>query len=165
MTIIVTKDNLNQMLQNADAAKRVHIIGRALVALFNRQTQAEQSANTTDNSNGIGFAGSDARSGCLTAKSYIKNRTLQQWQVDKWMTESRGYPRICKYAKQLNEIAVEKATKEKNALEARYSQLCQEYGMTVDSEDPVIIASIMDQMIAIESRLGNVPYRISGAVA
>lgn len=161
MTAIVTKQNLADMLNEADAAKRAHIIGRALVALFNRQTEAEQSANRTDNLNGIGFTGSDARSGSLTAKSYIKNRTLQQWQVDKWMTLSRGYPRICKYAGQLNEIALEKRRKEQGG---RLAALRQEYGMNVDSDDPKILEPIVNEMRELEKQLGVEPYVIAGAV-
>jgi hypothetical protein len=160
MTAIVTKQSLNELL--ADEDKRVHVIGRALVALFNRQTQAEQAANVTDNLNGIGFAGSDARSGSLTAKSYIKNRTLQQWQIDKWMTISRGYPRICKYAKQLNEIALEKRRKEQGG---RLAALRQEYGMNVDSDDVKILEPIVKEMRALEQALGVEPYVIHGAVA
>lgn len=107
----ITRETLAEMLNQADDAKKVHIIGRALVALFNRQTASEQGANATAQDNGIGFAGSDARSGSLTAKSYLKNGTLLDWQVQKWMAPSRGYPRICKYARQLDEVAKEKAAK------------------------------------------------------
>lgn len=160
MTTIVTKQTLLDMLN--DEKKRQHVIGRALVALFNRQTQAEQSANTTDNLNGIGFAGCDARSGSLTAKSYIKNGTLQQWQIDKWMTPSRGYPRICKYAKQLNAIAVEKRIKlHSNEL----AKLREEYGMNVDSDDPKILEPIVKRMREIEQLIGAEPYVIYGAIA
>ena len=112
MTAIVTKQSLAQMLNGADEAKRAQIIGRALVALFERQTAAEQSSDSTDQSNSIGFASCDARSGSLTAKSFLKNRTLLTWQVDRWMAPQRnGLPRICKYDRQLNEIAAEKAAR------------------------------------------------------
>lgn len=103
---LVTKESLNTLLTDANDQKRIHIIGRALVALFERQTHTEQSADHTSELNGVGFAGCDARSGSLTAKSYLKNKTLQQWQVDRWMKIGKnGWPRICKYAVQLNEIA------------------------------------------------------------
>lgn len=108
MTKIVTKDSLLAMLNAADDAKKGQIIGRALVAIFKRQTAAEQSADHTQEDNGIGFAGCDAKTGSLSAKSFIKWNTLQPWVIEKWMAQSRGYPRICKYAKQLNEIALEK---------------------------------------------------------
>ncbi len=109
---IVTKQTLNQMLADASDEKKARIIGRALVALFHRQTQDEKQSDTTRCSNNVGFASSDARSGSLTAKTFLRTGTLQQWQVDRWMANSRGYPRICRYARQLNEIAEEKAQKQ-----------------------------------------------------
>ena len=110
MTALVTKQSLLQMLNTADETRRAHIIGRALVVLFKNQTATEQSANTTDHDNGIGFTGADARSGCLSAKSYLKNKTLADWQVAMWMkTGKNGLPRICKYHSQLNQAATAKA--------------------------------------------------------
>jgi len=109
---IVTKDGLKQMLNAADAYKRQHIIGRALCVLFDRQTASEQNANTTDEDNGVGFTGADARGGSLTAKSYRKNKGLVQWQMEQWMRlDGKGYPRLCKYHKQLNTAAVLKAAR------------------------------------------------------
>ena len=107
---IVTRESLQAMLDQADQAKRQHIIGRALVALFERQTQAEQASNHTQVDNGVGFAGCDSRSGSITAKTYLKNKSLQDWQVERWMKRgANGFARICKYAGQLNEIAINKA--------------------------------------------------------
>jgi hypothetical protein len=164
--MIVTKQSLNVMLNKADDAKKILIIGRALVALFERQTESEQQANTTANLNGVGFAGSDARSGSLTAKSFLKNKTLAAWQVERWMKPQKdGFPRICKYVKQLNEIAEVKAVKQKSEMERKYATLCMEYGECVDSDDPKILEPIMAQMREIEVRLGNVPHRIQGAAA
>lgn len=105
---LVTKDSLNRMLIEAEPARRANIIGRALVAIYARQTKDEQASNHTAEDNGIGFAGCDAHSGSLTAKSYIKNQSLLDWQTEQWMRPFRGYPRICKYSKQLNQIALEK---------------------------------------------------------
>jgi hypothetical protein len=106
---LVTRDSLKQMLNESDETFRVRLVGRALVALFHRQTAAEQAVNQTEVSNGIGFSGCDARSGSLTARSFMRTGTLAPWQLKRWMKEgSSGYPRICKYAKQLNEIAIER---------------------------------------------------------
>lgn len=108
--LIVTAQSLNEMIVKADAEKRVHIIGRALVALFDRQTKDEKVLNDTNRWNMVGFSGADAKSGSLTAKYYLKHKTLLEWQIDRWMkTQRNGLPRLCKYWKQLNEIAVEKA--------------------------------------------------------
>ena len=111
--VIVTRDSLQRMLDNADAVKRQHIVGRALVALFDRQTEDEQRDNQTKLDNNIGFAGCDSKSGSITAKTYLKKRSLEGWQVEKWLKKgANGYARICKYAGQLNEIAVAKAQRE-----------------------------------------------------
>lgn len=111
--VIVTRDSLQKMLDNADAVKRQHIVGRALVALFERQTQDEQRVNDTRILNNLGFQGCDAKSGSITAKTYLKKRSLEDWQVEKWLKKgANGYARLCKYAGQLNEIAVAKAQKE-----------------------------------------------------
>lgn len=107
---LVTKESLQNMLDEANFDRQQHIIGRALVAIFSRQTASEQSALQTDEDNGVGFAGCDATGGSLTAKSYMKRKALLQWQVDKWtkVSPTSGFARICKYANQLNQIANEK---------------------------------------------------------
>lgn len=107
---IVTRESLEQMLFTASPEKRAKIIGRAMVALFKRQTESERMSNTTDNLNNQGFSGSDARRGSITAKYFIKHGTLLEWMVEQWMKPQRnGCPRIVKYWKQLNEVAVAKA--------------------------------------------------------
>lgn len=118
---IVTRESLQEMLDQADEIKRAHILGRALVVLFNNQTDDEKSKDSTENLNSMGFSGADARTGSLCAKSYLKNKRhaldtntapLQDWQVEKWFKKgSNGYSRICKYARQLNEAAEAKAAK------------------------------------------------------
>ena len=60
--------------------------------------------------NGIGFTGADAFSGTMTAKYFLKHNKLESWQVDKWLKQDKkGYPRLCKYHKQINEEANKKA--------------------------------------------------------
>jgi hypothetical protein len=88
------------------------VIGRALIALLENQTRDEQYSNATTNHNNIGFTGADARSGSLTAKYFRKHGKLLDWQIDRWTKPgSNGYPRLCKYWKQLNEAAEAKAAK------------------------------------------------------
>lgn len=106
---LVTKKFLLEKL-NQDPAK---VIGRALVALLNRQTEEEQLINSTRFKNGIGFTGTDGRTGAITAKYYLKHGTLEPWQLKLWGGLNRkGEPRILKYAGQLNEIAIEKQSKQ-----------------------------------------------------
>lgn len=89
-----------------------HVVGRACVALFNRQTEAEQAHNDTEVLNNEGFSGSDARQGSLTAKYYLKHRRLEEWMVEQWTKEWRGRPRLAKYWKQLNKAAEAKGKRE-----------------------------------------------------
>jgi hypothetical protein len=108
MKKIVTPESLIEMLTTS-RDRQAKIIGRALVALFHRQVGDEQSTNNTKLQNGIGFAPCDAYSGSLTAKYFMKHKTLLDWQIEKWMQPSgqTNRPRIVKYARQLNEIANE----------------------------------------------------------
>lgn len=116
MEDIVTRESLQLMLDKASPEKRQHIVGRALVALFERQTASEKSCNDTHDWNKIGFSGADAKSGTLTAKTYLKHKKLLDWQVERWMApQKNGYARVTKYAAQLNEIALEKAKEKTNA--------------------------------------------------
>ena len=112
MTAIVTKDSLQAMLDSSDRSFVTKVIGRALVGLFNRQTESEKAVNTTQESNGVGFAGCDAVSGTLSAKYFLKHGTLLDWQAEKWLKKGKnGYSRLSKYHGQLNEIAVQKKAK------------------------------------------------------
>lgn len=106
-TPIVTKESLQVMLDNPNRNYVMHVIGRALVVLFNRQTEAEKATNDTKEYNMIGFAGADAKSGSLTAKYYLKHKKLEDWQMDKWLKKGAksGVARLCKYHRQLNEAA------------------------------------------------------------
>lgn len=111
--VLVTRDSITKMLNNPNPNYVMDVVGRALVVIFNRQTEDEKNSDSTRKSNGIGFTGADARSGSLTAKSYLKNKKLQSWQVERWLkvSEKTGYARLCKYHTQLNEEAVKKQEK------------------------------------------------------
>jgi hypothetical protein len=103
---IVTRQSLRILVASDDRAFVTRVVGRALVAIFQRQTADEKSSNSTRLNNTVGFSGADARTGTLSAKFFIKNGTLQDWALDRWLkVGDTGYPRICKYARQLNEIA------------------------------------------------------------
>lgn len=111
MNALVTRQSLQSLLNNPDKQFVIRVVGRALIVLFARQTQAEKASNATQLYNGVGFAGCDARSGTLTAKYFLKTGTLLDWQIEKWtaISSRTGYPKICKYVKQLNEAAVARA--------------------------------------------------------
>jgi len=109
--VLVSRESLQALIDNASPKKQQVIIGRALVALLDRQTQDEQSSNTTNKSNNVGFTGADAFSGSISAKYYIKNKSLKDFVVEKWTKRAKnGFARLTKYHKQLNEIAIEKAS-------------------------------------------------------
>lgn len=112
MTTIITKDILQRMINEASPERKKKIVGRALVIVFNNQTRDERAVDHTMVHNGIGFTGADAHSGSLTAKSFLRNHTLQDWQLERWIKPDRtGYSRICKYHSQINQAAVEKASR------------------------------------------------------
>ena len=106
---LVTREAFIDLLNGPN---QVAVIGRALVHLFNRQTEAEQQANDTRVLNDMGFTGADGYSGCLSAKFFLKHGRLEQWQIDRWMKPNKnGVPRIAKYWKQMDEEAKKKAKK------------------------------------------------------
>jgi hypothetical protein len=103
---IITKQTLETMILEANEEKKAQIVGRACLALFRRQTEAEKADNDAKMMNNRGFTKGDAREGCLTAKSFIKNGTLQDWQVEQWLSKNvKGVMRIVKYWAQLDEEA------------------------------------------------------------
>ena len=102
----VTQESIQTMLNNPNKKYVMTVIGRALVHIFNRQTEDEKSSNTTNKHNSVGFAGCDARSGSMTAKYWLKHGKLEDWQMEKWTKiGSNGFARLCKYHRQLNEVA------------------------------------------------------------
>ncbi len=106
----VTRESLQAMLDNPNQDYVIRVIGRALVVLLKNQTADEQTMNTTNVDNGIGFTGADAKGGSITAKYFIKHKTLLDWQVDRWLKPaSNGFARLAKYHKQLNEAAKAKS--------------------------------------------------------
>jgi hypothetical protein len=106
---IVTKDSLQAMLNDTRPDYVMTVVGKALVAVFARQTKDEQTINVTKEHNGIGFTGSDAHSGSITAKYYIKHHRLEGWMTEKWLKQGKNnYSRLTKYHSQLNQIALEK---------------------------------------------------------
>jgi hypothetical protein len=85
-------------------------IGRALAAIYNNQTSSDQASTSTRHNNGIGFSKPDARVGSIGARMFHAHGSLQKWVVDIWSRPAKdGYPRICKYANQLQYIAEAKS--------------------------------------------------------
>lgn len=111
MSCIVTHETILNALSDPRPGFKERFIGKALVAIFNNQTEDEQNVNDTKIHNEIGFSASDAYSGSLTAKYFLRHRTLLPWQVEKWLkpiSRKTSLPRIAKYHKQLDTIARKK---------------------------------------------------------
>ncbi|MCK5018049.1 MAG: hypothetical protein KAS32_13415 [Candidatus Peribacteraceae bacterium] len=109
MSAIVTKESLQNMMDSSDEQFVQRVIGRALVGIFDRQTEDEKHSDATLKHNGIGFTGADAHSGSLTAKYWLRHNSLLDWQIDMWTKKNvKGFSRLTKYHKQLNSIAEEK---------------------------------------------------------
>lgn len=86
-------------------------IGRALLAIYQRQTFNEMHGTHTEEANGIGFSKPDARTGSIGARQFKENGIIDPWLIKLWSKEARdGFPRICKYIGQLNAIAEERFT-------------------------------------------------------
>jgi len=110
MAKIVTKDSLRDLLLSSPQDKQVRIIGRALVRIMERQTEAEKSLKMTTDSNNIGFTSADAKTGTKSAEYFKRTGRLMPFAFERWISaDSTGYPRICRYHRQLNEVAEAKA--------------------------------------------------------
>ena len=109
---VVTKQYIQHYLETHSAQEIIQFVGRALVVIFNNQTEEEKHASDVREDNGIGFTGADGHSGCITAKYFLKHGTLLDWQVERWLKQNaKGTPRISKYWRQLNAAAQKKTPK------------------------------------------------------
>jgi hypothetical protein len=101
MTQTLTKDSIAQLLSTNDKA-----IARALLVLNERQTADEQVNQSTRVQNGRGFTPADAFMGTSMANFYAKFNRLSEKQLAYWKKpNTKGVPRIAKYAGQLLEAA------------------------------------------------------------
>ena len=106
---LVTRDSLTEMLKSNNPKYVEAVVGKAMLALYNRQTEEEQSTEHTKVSNGIGFSAFDAELGTKVAKAWKANKHLDPWMVFPWLKKNKnGVPRLARYHRQLNEIALEK---------------------------------------------------------
>jgi hypothetical protein len=114
---IVTRESLQNMIDQAPPAKLVQIVGRALVALYERQTDQEQDSHATIVHNQQGFSGCDAEIGTSHAEFFQSRGFLTPKQMNIWLKKKEnGYSRLSRYWKQLNEVAIKKATKNQTAM-------------------------------------------------
>lgn len=106
---IVTRQYIAEQLANPNLEFVSRFVGRALVVLFERQTEDEKASNDTKHHNMVGFTGGDARQGTLAAKYFLKHGKLEDWMIAQWTrVGKRGLPRLAKYWRQLDEAAQRK---------------------------------------------------------
>ena len=121
-------ENIHTLLSDQSNPNFKHVIGRALVALNERQTDTEQRRKTTINRNGRGFRPSHAYMGTSMAGFYEGRKHLTEKQIRYWIIPSQkvkgnqrdpntGRPlkvsRISIYAGQLLKVAaIKKGLKE-----------------------------------------------------
>lgn len=106
---LVTKQSLTDMLtKESKPGIRQHIIGRALVILYNSQTDEEVANKETKDHNGVGFGAYDANVGTRCAEYYIEHGELEEWMLNLWMKKTSRGIMITKYWRQLNDAAIRK---------------------------------------------------------
>lgn len=94
-----TKEAIKELLLKSDKA-----VQRAILALYNCQTESEKDSESTVESNGVGFNGCDAKFFSSLAQQIQSGRTLSVKQLH---FARKG---IVKYAGQLASIANSKQT-------------------------------------------------------
>ena len=107
----INKEAIIELLRTNDKA-----VARALVVLNERQTADEQVAEQTKYTNGRGFRSCHARMGTSMALFYQSRGYLSPKQIAYWRARQKdGKMRIEVYARQLVEIAEEKAKQREQA--------------------------------------------------
>lgn len=91
------KDEIKEKLMMGD----VRWIERAVIAIFNKQTENEKEVESTNIRNNVGFTGADAKILTSFAKQLLKNKNRHL--SDKQLAIAKR--RIVKYAGQLAKIA------------------------------------------------------------
>lgn len=91
------KDEIKEKLMMGD----VRWIERAVIAIFNKQTENEKEVESTNMRNNVGFTGADAKILTSFAKQLLKNKNRHL--SDKQLAIAKR--RIVKYAGQLAKIA------------------------------------------------------------
>ena len=119
--------------------RRMHAIGRALVAIASRRHLRHTELITREP---CGFSGHEAERGESMALYYTEHGALTDRQIKWWLCpDTRGTPRICKYWWQLCFIANEKL----RAIESRRQRYLPNQLDLFDSDE-----TVMDRAESIE---------------
>ena len=105
----ITREQIETVLLRTDKVG-MHAVGRALVHLFNRQTEDEKINQDVKHDNGMGFQPCHAEIGTSMALFYQKNGFLTPKQVAYWQRaanpkKEKSKARIARYSRQLKEEA------------------------------------------------------------
>lgn len=121
---LVTKKSLAALLRSGNPRKTETIIGRAATLLYGSQTESEKNNSNSKVLNGVGFTSYDAILGSKTARMWMRCRRLTPNIIELWLKpNNKGFPRLCKYHKQLNIVAMKKQRKaSKGCLKTNTSQ-------------------------------------------
>lgn len=104
MTVNLTGTDIVNLLKTNDRA-----VARALVVLYERQTDDEKTSENTRHHNNRGFRPCHARMGTSMAKFYLRNGYLTPRQIEYWRKEGKEGIRIAIYWRQLLDAAHRKA--------------------------------------------------------
>jgi len=109
----VTKAWLASYIKSRSTNNAKSMVGRALWRLWLRQTADEQRDWRTKYKNDRGFSAFEAKSGSRAGKYYLDHGTLTDEMFSEWIAPRgrHGFPRICRYSRQLNEISKEQENK------------------------------------------------------
>lgn len=93
---------VEKVLNSPNPKTRREAVEKAIQVLFEHQTADEQSSETTNHNNAVGFTAADAKRLSFVAKFLGEGKHLKDETV------ARYIPRVMKYRKQLAMIALEK---------------------------------------------------------
>lgn len=99
----LTGTDIVRMLETNDKA-----VARALVVLYERQTDDEKVGENTRHHNNRGFRPCHARMGTSMAKFYLRNGYLSPKQIAYWRKQGKEGMRISIYWRQLLDAAYKK---------------------------------------------------------
>lgn len=117
----LTGTDIVKLLETNDKA-----VARALVVLYERQTEDEKAGENTRHHNNRGFRPCHARMGTSMAKFYLRNGYLSPKQVAYWRKQGKEGMRISIYWRQLLDAAHRKAAAKAGQVEREMQRMEQE---------------------------------------
>lgn len=143
----LTGTDIVKLLETNDKA-----VARALVVLYERQTEDEKASENTRHHNNRGFRPCHARMGTSMAKFYLRNGYLSPKQVAYWRKQGKEGMRISIYWRQLLDAAHRKAAAKMEQAEREMHRMVQENDrlQTIREENGKLAARIQmekDQMM------------------